>query len=222
MEQAVFGTAPLLRPDQVEAGREEIKSLEAKLSNPLVQDKGEVRKQLARSKDVFEKQLPHPPKDGDEAGRMEARSSELLSKILEGMPSHEEMRKAPPGAVEKHRTWQSANKARIAEWKHIQRRLNAGAEDCDSNLEKYRPRASTLNMDSAFIPGKNFFMPSTSGPAVVLTEAQIAQLRQISPVLADSLGLMDNAARQQVKDAISGIGLSEPRKNRGGRPRKQA
>lgn len=209
METRVFDTKPLLRPDQVQAGKEEIASLEAKLTNPLIQDKAEVRRQLSRSKKSFEEQLPRPPEDGDEAGRMERRSKELLDHILQGMPSHEEMRKSPPGAIEKHRSWQSRNKLRIAEWKHIQRRLNAGADDCDSNLEKYRPHQSTLSMDNAFIPGKSYFMPATSGPAVVFSEDHMAALRALSPALADAVALMSNAQRREVKDALEqpGIGI---------------
>jgi hypothetical protein len=40
------------------------------------------------------------------------------------MLSHEEMRKCPPGAVDRHRRWEKKNK-KILEWQNIQRRLNA-------------------------------------------------------------------------------------------------
>jgi hypothetical protein len=35
------------------------------------------------------------------------------------MPSQEEMRKAPPGAVDKHMGWEKRNKPKIAEWKNL-------------------------------------------------------------------------------------------------------
>lgn len=209
--QTAFTTKPLLRPDQVESAREEIKSLETKLTNPLIQDKGQVRKQLQQAQKLMLEQVPQAPATVEEEGRMVARSKELLGKILEGMPSHEEMRKAPPGAVEKHRAWERRNKTAIIEWKNLQLRLNAGTSDRDvANLEKFRPTASSLNMDSAFIPGKNFHMPETNGPVVTFSDEQLALLRQLSPQLADSVALMRNEDRQKVKDTIAGIGLAEP------------
>ena len=213
MEAAVFDTKPLLRPDQLQTAREEIRSLEAKISNPYVQDKGEVHKQLRRAKALTEQQTPQPPANGEEEGRMVSRRDQLLKDILHGMPSQEEMRKAPPGAVDKHRKWESRNKAKILEWKNLQLRLTAGSGDREvANLERHRPTASTLNMDNAFIQGKNFFMPETSGPAVVFSDEQIAVLRKVSPVLADQLAMMSNQERQEVKNAVAGIGLAEQSK----------
>lgn len=211
METQVFDTKPLLRPDQAQAAKEEIASLEAKLRNPLIQDKGQVQKQLVNARRLTEMQTPRAPETVEEEGRMVSRGKELLSKILEGMPSQEEMRKAPPGAVDKHLQWERRNKSRILEWKNIQLRLNAGSSERDiANLEKYRPTSSTLNMDGAQIQGKNFFMPETTGPSVVFNDEQIAFLKKLSPEIADKLGTLDNAQRQMVKDTIDGIGLAEP------------
>ena len=219
--QTAFDTKPLLRPDQLRSAKDEIKSLEAKLHNPLIQDKGQVQKQLVNARRLTEEQTPQAPQNGEEEGRMVARSKELLGKILEGKPSQEEMRKSPPGAVDKHMRWEARNKQRILEWKNLQLRLNAGTTEREvANLEKYRPTTSSLNMDTTFIQGKNFFMPETTGPAVTFSDEQIALLRQLSPQLADSLALMTNTDRQRVKDTIVGIGLETKPKNKGGRPRK--
>lgn len=210
METQTFDTKPLYRPDQLQSAKEEVRSLEAKLANPLIQDKGEVGKQLRRARTMLEMQTPRPPESGEEEGRMVARSKALLNDILQGMPSHEEMRKAPPGAVDKHRSWEKRNKAKILEWKNLQLRLTAGTGDREvANLERHRPKTSSLNMDNAFIPGKNFFMPDTNGPAVTFNDAQLALLRQLSPQLADTIAMMTNEQRQQVKETISGIGLAE-------------
>jgi hypothetical protein len=211
MEQTTeFSTKPLYRPDQLQTAKEEIRSLESKLSNPLIQDKGEVGKQLRRAKHITAMQTPEPPATVEEEGRMVARSKSLLSDILQGMPSHEEMRKSPPGAIDKHRHWEGRNKAKILEWKNLQLRLTAGSGDREvANLERHRPHASTLNMDNAFIAGKNFFMPDTAGPAVVFSDAQLAVLRKMSPQLADAIGMMTNPQREEVKNAISGIGLAQ-------------
>jgi hypothetical protein len=209
MQTQTFDTKPLLRPDQLQSAQEEIKALEHKLSNPLIQDKGEVNKQLRRARHTLETQTPRAPQNPEEEGRMVARSKELLGQILEGMPSQEEMRKAPPGAVDKHRQWERRNKSKILEWKNLQLRLTVGSGDREvANLERHRPKASTLNMDSAQIPGRNFFMPDTAGPSVVFTSEQIALLRTMSPQLADALAIMTNPQRQEVKDAVVGIGLA--------------
>jgi hypothetical protein len=210
----VFDTKPLLRPDQLQTAKEEIKSLEAKLQHPLIQDKGEVQKQLRRARHVTEMQTPRPPETSEEEGRMVSRSKQLLNEILQGMPSQEEMRKAPPGAVDKHRHWEKRNKVKILEWKNLQLRLTAGSGEREvANLERHRPTGSTLNMDTTFIAGKQFFMPDTSGPAVVFNDDQLALLRRLSPQIADALALMNNVDRQQVKDTISGIGLADESRN---------
>src|SRR5262245_30687204 len=107
---AVTPTSPLLRPDQLVRAKDEIAGLEDKLKNPLIQDKAAVQKQLVNARKLTELQTPRPPQNAEEEGRMVSRSKELLSKILQGMPSQEEMRKSPPGAVEKHRAWETRNK----------------------------------------------------------------------------------------------------------------
>ena len=208
--QTVFSTKPLLRPDQVTTARDEIKGLESKLQNKHIEDKAEVQRQLRRARQDFEVQVPRAP-EGDEAGRMVKRSKELLSQILVGMPSQEEMRKAPPGAVNKHLAWEARNKPLIQEWKHINLRLTAGSDDREAaNLEKHRPTGSTLNMDGAMIPGKQIFMPETTGPAVVFSDEQIAVLRTLDPGLADRLSTLTNTQRTVVKEALGGIGLEVP------------
>lgn len=215
METQTFSTKPLMRPAQVKAAKQDIAALEAQVNNPLIEDRGEARKKLIRIRKSFEEQMPRAPATGEEEGRMVARSKQLLDEILVGMPSQEEMRKAPPGAVDKHMAWEKRNKPKILEWKNLQLRLTDGREAEAANLEKYRPTGSTLNMDNAYIPGKMFFMPpANAGLAVTFSDEQLQVLRALNPQLADMLGLMSNARRQEVKEAIGGIGLEEedPRK----------
>lgn len=207
METATFDTKPLLRPDQVQSAKDEIASLEAKLSNPLIEDKAMVRRQLNNARRLTELQTPRPPQDSAEEGRMVARSRQLIGEILQGMPSQEEMRKAPPGAVDKHMRWEKANKPKILEWKNLQLRLKPGERDA-ANLERHRPTGSTLNMDGAQIQGKNFFMPATTGPAVVFSDEQLAYLK----AMGFEPALMSNGERQVVKNHISGIGIEAPNK----------
>jgi len=209
MEQTTqFDTKPLLRPDQVTRAKDEIKSLEAKLSNKHIEDKAEVQRQLRRAKQTFETQVPRPPEPGEE-GKMVSRAKELLEQILPGMCSQEEMRKAPPGAVDNHMAWEKRNKTRIAEWKHIMLRLTAGSNDTDAaNLERHRPRQSTLSMDNAFIPGKQIFLPNVdAGRGVTFSNEQLALLDMLSPEIRSQLASLDNATRAKVKEAVEGIGL---------------
>ena len=216
--QPVFDTKPLLRPAQVEETKSELSALRAKMESPHVEDKGAVAAQLRRVSKSFEEQVPRAPESGEEEGRMVSRSRELLNSILEGMPSQEEMRKAPPGAVTKHMQWEKRNKAKIAEWKNIQLRLSHGEDPEAANLERHRPVGSSLNMDNAYIPGKQFFLPPMgAGLPVVFSDEQMAVLRALNPDLASMLATLTNDQRAQVKEALvpkpvvatdGGIGLS--------------
>ena len=89
MQTQQFDTKPLLRPRQVEETKAEIKSMEEKLKSPHTEDKGEVMKQLRRVRQSFEQQVPRGPANGEEEGRMVARSRELLSEIVPAVCSQE-------------------------------------------------------------------------------------------------------------------------------------
>jgi len=204
METTTFDTKPLLRPRQVEEAKSEIKATEEKLKNPFIEDKGVVMKQLRRLRDGFEKQAPKAPVNGDEEGRMVARSKQLLSEIIPSMCSQEEMRKAPPGAVDKFMAGENnpAMKAKILEWKNLQLRLKPGEQEA-ANLERHRPTSSSLNMDGAYIPGKMFFMPPQgAAPSVTFSAEQIALLRELDPKLAGMLATLPNEARAEVKAIV--------------------
>lgn len=137
-------TATLLRPAQMAEYEQDIKSAEAQLQNPTVQDKGAVRARLNTLKKQFETQAPREV-DGETKDALHAESKRLLDDILPGMLSQEEMRKNPAGSVDKHIRWERANKQKILRWKKIQLMLNADSSkphtwDRDAaNLERYRP-----------------------------------------------------------------------------------
>lgn len=199
--QPVFDTKPLLRPAQVEDMRDEVKMAEAKLSNPAILDKGEARKQLIRTRASLEAQTPKPPVSGEEEGRMVERSKQLLDQIVTGMCSQEEMRKAPPGAVDKHMGWEKRNKPAIMEWKNLQLRLRPGEREA-ANLERHRPTTSSLNMDNAYIQGKAIYIPANVGSTVTFSDEEMAQLKALKPGLAETVALMSNDQRQVVKDML--------------------
>ncbi len=197
-----FDTKPLLRPHQVAELRDEVKAAEAKLSNPAILDKAEARRQLIRTRASLDAQTPKPPADAAEEGRMVARSKSLLDGILAGMPSQEEMRKAPPGAVDKHIGWEKRNERNIEEWKNLQLRLKPGEREA-ANLERHRPVASSLSMDNAFIPGKQLFIPENVGTTVTFSDAELVQMDALKPGLRDTVGAMTNEQRQVVKDMLA-------------------
>lgn len=203
--------APLLRHDQVVEMQDEIRVLEHKLVTKEIEDKGAVHEQLRRVKRQLDTQQPKPF-SSDEVDRAVRREAELRDEISKGMLSHEEMRKNPPGAVDRHRAWEKRAKPLINEWKNIQRRLHAGddAEEAAS-VERFRPTTSTMNMDNAQIPGKQFFLPPYGAALpVTFSVEQLAIIRAASPALADQLCTLTNAQRSDVKEALvdKGIGLS--------------
>ena len=149
----------LLRPHQVDDIKNERIVLGKNLASPHITDKASVSRQLRQIDHQLQTQTPKPfeAKELDDAVKREAK---LREEMLQGMPSQEEMRKSPPGAVDKHRMWEKRNKTKLMEWKNIMLRLNHDSEERDvANFEKHRPASSTLNMDNAIIQGKSFYFP---------------------------------------------------------------
>lgn len=200
-------TKPLLRPHQLADAQEDRANLEAKLRSPYITEKGEVARQIKRLDASLAAQTPKEftGKDKDKAVALEA---ELRGKILDGMLSQEEMRKNPPGAVDRHIAWEKRNKVNVELWKNLQLRLNAGSTDQDiANFEKYRPTKSNMNMDGAQITGKQFYFPPMGvAPTVTFSKDELAFLKDVSPELAEKLALLSNEDRAQIK---KGLGSKE-------------
>lgn len=151
----------LLRPNQIEELKDEERILEKKLklADVMPIDRAAAMGQLQRVRRHLDVQSPKEV-SGKVKDDLIKKNDKLLEEILEGMPSQEEMRKNPPGAVDKHRKWESRNKQKIIEWKNNQLTLNVGTDDIDvANLERFRPKASTLNMQNAQISGKDYYFP---------------------------------------------------------------
>ncbi len=152
-----------LRPNQVNEYKAEERDLIEKLKQPET-DKGAANGQLMRLRRSLENQTPKEVL-GKAKDAMLKENKELLSSILDGMPSQEEMRKNPPGAVGKHRMWDKRTKEDVIRWKNNELRLNAGSEDPDiCNLERHRPKKSSLSMDNAQIPGTDYYFPNGPVP----------------------------------------------------------
>ncbi len=171
-------TAPLLRPNQVAALANEKQALEGMLTAPdyvrnQIQDKGSMLKQVRSIDRMLHEDAPTPliESERDAAVREER---ELREQLTHGMPTQAEMRRAPPGAIDKHRKWEGQNKGKILRWKNLRLRMHAAgmldeiptATDV-ANLERYRPAGGSheLNMDNALIGGKGIFLPN--GPIAV-------------------------------------------------------
>jgi hypothetical protein len=149
-----------LRETQVSDLNETIRVNESKLANPHIQDKPFVRRQTQRLRKQLETQRA-PELDSVARDVVAKRAKELERTIPVGMPSHEEMRKNPNGAVGAHQRWEKTQKKRVIEWKNAIVALNPGNTDPElSSVERLRPTTSHLGMHSAQIPGKSFSLPS--------------------------------------------------------------
>lgn len=208
----------LLRPSQVEDFKSEIARIDEIERAPAF-----VRSQvdfpvMARYKRDLEHKLateaPQPLRQ-DEIDAAVKREEELRTAMREdGMPTQAEMRRNPPGAVDKLRRWEARNKNRVLEWKNWRKRLavsgalpNTLPDATDaSNIESFRPdhHSGEFNLDVAQIPGKQFSMPETPR-SVVLTDAEIALIREVAPETADKLATMSAGGRQAVKDAVARV-----------------
>ncbi len=203
----------LLRPQQVADNKAVIARIEHSMTQPQHQDKVVATRQLRTLRESLDRFTPreYSSRSIDEAVRTEA---ELRGKILEGMPTQEEMRRCPPGAVDKHRQWESRNKENIQNWKHVQLRLNAGSENQDvANIEQLRPRGGSgeMSMDSAVVPVQTaYHLPPAGTPqGTVFSDAETAQIAGLDPETANQLALMTNEQRAKVKKTIQNLAKPE-------------
>ncbi len=197
----------LLRQDQIEETEGEIRHLKHMLSQPHLQNPGFVRKQVGALERMLRELTPQPfeGRELDQAVKQEAALREEI--VGNGMPTHQEMRKNPPGAVHKHMTWENRNRKKLGMWKYLRRRLFAGSGDPDAaNLERYRPKGGAsgeLAMDGAQIPGKSFFMPEVAPtPGAVMTDAESARLKEVDPELHDMMVALNGPQRAKVLEEL--------------------
>lgn len=170
---------PYLRPHQVNAMMDERAGIERTLGAPAhisgqISDKGAMRKQVQHIERTLHKDTPKPYGDA-ELDRAVRREAELRESITSAMPTQAEMRRCPPGAVDKERMFQKRQKSNILEWKNLRLRLHASGQIDDhpdarevANLEKFRPRHASheLNMDNSVVEGAGV-MSMPSGPIAV-------------------------------------------------------
>jgi len=128
----------------------------------------EGRALLSKRKHALNKQILEgsPPNDlkGETKDALANRQHELEASIKVGMPTHEDMRRNPAGAVDRHRKWEKANKERILERQNILHLLNPDDDSKDlTNLDLLRPYAQNNGaatfMADAQIPGSFAMTP---------------------------------------------------------------
>ena len=204
----------LLRPRQVQEGREELRRIDEMLSAPphirtKISDPRGMSARRHRLKAELEEFTPKPfaASEKDAAVRDFGR---LKKEIAVGMPSSEEMRRNPPGAVQKHQAWERRNKTKVLKMKEIGLRLQASGDLDDTlgeaaiNVELLRNHSTgfDLPLDGAQIPRKtNYHMPAQPD-SVVLSDEQVKTLEQVEPDLAKQLALLSPEVRSQVKLAL--------------------
>lgn len=211
-------TTNLLRPNQVEDAKEELSRISAMLEAPphiraQISDRPELMKRRSRLGKQLEQFSPRPYGVGERDAAVREFNA-LAETIREGMPSSEEMRRNPPGAVGKQIAWDKSQKRNVMRYKHIGLRLAAGGdvpnslrhEGDISNIERLRPLTTSnqLAMDSAQIPkATDFHIGTDPANAVTFTDAEIETLTELNPELAGQLAVMEGPARAMVKALLA-------------------
>lgn len=141
--------------------KDEITQLERDVSNPLIQNRGQLQNSLKRAKDQLETQGP-PHLNPEQRDKVNKKRKMLEQKIRETLLPQQDMRHNPPGAVgELMRQEQLGMKKMHLQWKNCMRALYPDSSDPDlSNIERLRPMGSRFGLDGAQIPHKVMSLPS--------------------------------------------------------------
>ncbi len=143
-----------LRPHQISRIESDVRAGKAALNDPTarLEDRSLVTKRVARLEKQLAEETP-PDITREQENRLAKIEKDLRTQIAsDGMPSHEEMRRAPDGAVGKHMRWEKRNKKALLRWKNVMLTLSKGSSDPDiANFERHRPHDSTIGMHSAQI-----------------------------------------------------------------------
>ena len=113
----------------------------------------QLSKTIRSIEDDLEENSP-PQVDAPTRDALVMRQRELREKIKEGMLTHEEMRRNPPGAVDRHRKWEKQNTDRILEYKNIWRTLEPESDAKDlASIEVFRPSRPMVYNSNSQIAG---------------------------------------------------------------------
>ena len=150
-----------LRPRQITELEQDRRDLNAAKANPLIQDKATVAKQLKAVEGMLESGTP-PDLSPQQRDNVSKKIKELEADIRVGMPSAQEMRRMPAGAIDRHQAWEKRNKNNILFWKDLQLSLHKGDQGPNlANIERLRPMQTVEGrQDGNFIEPKSFSFPS--------------------------------------------------------------
>ena len=127
-----------------------------------------------------------PALSGEARDALSRRLNELNDKIRQGMPTHEDMRRNPAGAVDQHRRWEQLNKAAILERRNAIIALNPGDDSKDlTNIDMIRPHSAAL----------------TNGTATFMSDAQIPGHFAMTPAAKDNWPLGEPKLDTPLKQA---------------------
>lgn len=187
-----------LRPQQVKNLKDEKKRLDTFIKRDDV-DKKDARINLRKVNEMITDQSAKQL-TGQDLDSAKKRIDTLEAEIKKGMLSDEEMRKSPPGAVGKHMAHEKANKGNIQEWKKLQIAVHADDTSPDlANIERLRPKKSSMNMHNSLVDTKDFHGIETAGRARVLTTEQLDLIKARAPKdLVDKLYFMDHEGRSMM------------------------
>lgn len=134
----------LLKSEQIQDLKEEQSQIDAALAptNPFRSkiSKPQLMHQRRKAIDRQLEDFAPAPLDGHEKDKLANLEKELRAAWTTNMPTEEEMRKNPPGQVDRHRKWEKLNKKIIGQWKNVRRQLEPDSDDKDlANIERYRP-----------------------------------------------------------------------------------
>ena len=134
----------LLKAEQIQDLHEEKDQIDAALAptNPFRSKISKPQLMHQRRKAIDRQLEDYAPEklDGMEKDKLANLEKELRAAWTTNMPTEEEMRKNPPGMVDRHRKWEKLNKKIIGQWKNVRRQLEPDSDDKDlANIERYRP-----------------------------------------------------------------------------------
>ena len=137
---------------------EELKRVDDQLKAPAFVQAGlsaEGRAHLMKRQRDLKRELAKctpPVLTGEQKDALNVRRKELETDIRVGMPTQEQMRRNPVGAVDQHRRWERRTGSAILEWKNIRRALEPDSEDRDlANVEILRSSSLPTNGTSTFM-----------------------------------------------------------------------
>lgn len=208
-------TAPFLKQSQIEDLQGERDRLAGQLNAPphlrrAIQDPALMMKTLKGIEKSLNEDAPvaYVGPDLDKALK---RAAELKALIQADMCTQAEMRRNPPGALDKHIAFETKHEDNILEYKNIQKRLLAAgalpsgmSERSAANIEMFRPAGGSgeLNMDNAQIPVTRTISLGANRSST-LNERELEIIKLLAPDIYDKLALLTSDQRDSLKTALA-------------------